>query len=197
MTIRWDGLSATLPMGQKITACTEEALSNLEEVLSMKLPKGYREFCQVFGTGEFNRLARIYCPCAIQPEKDIRYSGPFMLQSLKEAVEFERESHEMGHPSIPVETISSLERLLASAVVFGDTARADIFLWDLTSFNASDQSYDIYMVPFDSLNRFLRVGRDFREFVYNFCFSSNADEILPPDLRFNQPPPATATFVSL
>jgi len=197
ITIWWEGLSASLSAGATIAACTEEAMSNLEEVLSMKLPKGYREFCQVFGTGEFNRLARIYCPCAIKPENDVRFSGPFMLQSLREGVEFERESHEMGHPSIAVETISALERLLESAVVFGDTVRADIFLWDLNSFNTSDQSYDIYMAPIDALGQCLRVGRDFREFLYNFCFSSNSDEILPPDLRFNQPPLTSATFVSL
>lgn len=197
ITIQWEGLSASLPAGEKITSCTEDSVSKLEEALSMTLPKGYKEFCRVFGTGEFNRLTRIYCPCALNADKDIRYSGPFMLQSLKEAVEFERESHERGHPSIPLERISFLEKLLDSAVAFADTSRADTFLWDLESFNASDQSYDIYMVPFDSLDQSLRVGRDFREFVHNFCFSSKADEILPPELRFNEAPLTTTTFVPL
>lgn len=192
-----EALSEVILSGQKVMGCTEDDLSSFEVESSIKLPKGYGGFCQVFGTGEFSRFVRIYCPCALKAENDIRFSGPFTLESLKEAVKFERESHDMGHPSAKVETITSLERLLDSAIVFGDTVRADIFLWDLKSYKSTDQSYDIYMVPLDDLDQSLLVGRDFSEFVRSFCLSSKSDEILPPELRFDESRPTNPTFVLL
>jgi len=58
------------------------------------------------------------------------------------------------------------------------------YLWDLGSYDESDQSCDIYLVPTDDLDRTTKLGRDFFEFVNDFCLGSRARKVLPPGFRF-------------
>jgi len=172
----------------------EEEFKSFEAEMGIRFPKGYKEFCTIFGTGMLGGFIRIYCPCKGNPEADIR-EHLWVIDTLKADVAFERDSIERGFSSFGDEKVSMLERLLDSAFAFGDNPNAEIFLWDLSSYNELDKSYDIYIVPSDDLSNTTLVGRDFYEFVSEFCLTPKSDELLPPKLRFYEDENITKTFL--
>jgi hypothetical protein len=192
---KWLSLFSSLEVeGKTEFCCNEEDFKSFEAEIGIRLPKGYKEFCTIFGTGTLGGFIRIYCPCKHDSKNDVQ-ENQWNVTELKDAVAFERDSMERGFSSFGDEKFSMLERLLENAFAFGDNPNAEVFLWDLSSYNESDKSYDIYIVPFDDLRNTTLVGRDFFEFVSEFCLTSKSDEILPPKLRFYEDENVTKSFL--
>ena len=75
---------------------------------------------------------------------------------------------------------------MGNAFIFGSNPNGHEILWDLGSYQESDQSCDIYLVPSDELEQTTLVGRDFYEFVSDFCLGSKAEEVLPARINFSR-----------
>ncbi len=78
-----------------------------------------------------------------------------------------------------------LNKLLNHGYPFGDTTNGDRFFWDLTSYNEVDQSYDIYWIPDENAIHITYIGRDFFEFISEFCLGQKSSKLLPKDYTLN------------
>jgi RNAse (barnase) inhibitor barstar len=152
----------------------EEEFLRFETQDDVPSPVGYKEFCQIFGTGSFGNFVRVFCP---SPHL-VRYST-LSLESIKEKIEC--------FPSENIERDNQLRNLLNNGFVFGNDFGANIAVWDLRTYSETDQSYDIYWIDIDSSDENLhQIGRDFFEFVCNFCLGRGTYELPPEDKRPHQ-----------
>ena len=76
-----------------------------------------------------------------------------------------------GVAGIDETQLKRVQKLLETALPFGDTCDKDVFASDLSSFREADQSYDIYGIIewFDVSPYCCLVGRDFYSFVTEFA----------------------------
>lgn len=157
----------------------DKQFQEFESQTGLILPQDYKDFCQIFGTVGLGNYVRIYCP-------DLAFSN-FSIETLKEDITDNYLF--LGQKNINIET---LEELLNSAFVFADNDVADVFFWDLRTYNSSDQNCDIYMAGTDCFGGDVyKIGQNFYEFVQNFCLGTKAYEVLPesiqPDLESIRP----------
>ena len=76
----------------------------------------------------------------------------------------------------------SLINLLNSAFVFGSEPGANSIFWDLKSYDEKDKSCDIYWANSDCFDgNIYKIGRDFYEFITEFCLGTKSYEILPEE----------------
>jgi hypothetical protein len=148
------------------------------------LPRDYKDFCSSLGSGIFGDYIKIYCP-------NLRYSE-FMKEVIRDEirrfpVENIREviiDEITGLPTVsdiaePLDIVSTLS-LLDHAFVFGDNADAEVAMWDLRTYSPSDQNCDIYFARTEDFNGDIyRVGRDFYEFICDFCLGEKSYKVLP------------------
>ena len=172
MLKQWQTLFAGLEIvEQNPEVFSEEELARFEVENKVLLPTGYKEFCQIFGTGSFGDFIRIFCP----NQSLVEYSE-LSLESISENIEL--------FPSGRLDRDSSLQSLLKNSFVFGDDFGANIAAWDLGTYSNLDESYDIYWIDIDASDEDLyRVGRNFFEFVTNFCLGQGAYDFLPEEKR--------------
>ena len=172
MLKQWQTLFAELEIvEQNPEVFSEEEISRFEGENKVFLPTGYKEFCQIFGTGSFGDSIRIFCP----NQSLVEYSE-LSLESISENIEL--------FPSGRLDRDGSLQSLLKNSFVFGDDFGADIAAWDLRTYSNLDESYDIYWIDIDASDEDLyRVGRDFFQFVTNFCLGKGAYDFLPEEKR--------------
>lgn len=181
---KWKQLLAQLEVtGGESSYCQEEDFIAFESETNIRFPVGYKEFCQVFGSGALGGYTVVYCPCNIQTRADIREKS-FLLAALREELSYEKLMPEQSIPGLSQDKIELLEKILTNAFAFGSNSNAQTFLWDLNTYSETDQSCDIYMISSDYLNDTNLVGRDFYEFIKDFCLTAKSDEILPPKKRF-------------
>ncbi len=172
MIQQWQALFAEIEIiQQNPQILNEEELSRFEAENNVILPAGYKEFCQTFGTGCFGDFVRIYCP-----DQDLVTYSNLSLEAIKEEIE--------SSPSEQPDRDSNFQSILANGFVFGDDFGANIAVWDLRTYSEIDESYDIYWIDIDASDDDLcRVGRDFFEFVTNFCIGQDAYHLLPEEKR--------------
>lgn len=140
------------------------------------LPKGYKNFCQVFGDGKFGvNMLFIEIPDIENVEGQLT-SNKIILDSCKDSFSWSIE----------------VQELLDSAYLFGGGDNFVSLIFDLRTYSEQDKSYDIYGVACQSgLSCYL--GRDFFEFVRDFCIGERAKEVsellvkVPPDLVEDDP----------
>ncbi len=148
---------------------TETDWLEFESKTHLILPASYKYFCQVFGTIELNKTQRIYCPNVKFSQKNIAI--------IKDELEYQIK---LG---IINETESMLE-LLDSGFVFGDNCWAHIYLWDMRTYSKLDRSCDIYFLGLDEYPLVLYpMGRNFFEFIHDFCLAAKYHKHLPQHLR--------------
>jgi hypothetical protein len=150
---------------------TEEKLQAFEFETGIMLPADYKTFCQVFGTGLFGEYMRIYCP-------NLDWSN-LLLNSIKDEINnFPDPRHEK------ILNMTSLKKLLDSALIFGDNSTEDVVFWDLRTYDQVDKNYDIYIANSDCFDGEVhKIGRDFYEFVRDFCLGMKSYEVLPELMR--------------
>jgi hypothetical protein len=175
------------------SSCVSADLAQLEVELGITFPADYKEFCEVFGSGELGGFIRIFCPCSAATSERISENslsslvdlqGPSGLDALKQELSWELGRFNKGASTANSARLSKLERILSAAFVFGDDPNAQVYLWDLSSFDQTRQTCDIYLIPTDDLLDATYIGRDFFEFVRDFCLGSKAREVLPSQFKF-------------
>ena len=146
---------------------SQDELDAFENEMHIIFPIGYKEFCQVFGTGCFGDFISISCP-------NLKFSN-ICLEAIKSDI--------IGFPDPEQEKMMDRESLLSlldSAFVFASESCGISIFWDLRSYNELDKSYDIYWANSDCFSgNIYKLGRDFYEFVSEFCLGTKSYEILP------------------
>src|SRR5258705_4119357 len=176
---KWKILLASLSVARKSELiCSEAQIAQVEKELGFKYRVGYPESCRVFGAGSLGddtspEFFRIYCPCCPPSSFDIRRTGHTLI-GLKLDLDASR-------PIVDQEKVKTAYRLLKSGYAFGDSDRADSFIWDLTTYSQGDRSYDIYWVPDEGVQEITLVGRDFFEFVHEFCLGDKWKIMFPEE----------------
>ena len=190
---RWRSLVRELKVtGAQESSCTGSDLKRLEVELGVIFPVGYKEFCEVFGSGMLGGFVRVFCPCFPEGLANGRNTSITLralqrslgLEALEQELSWEIDRQSKGHTRVDSAKLTLLKRILPEALPFGDDPNAHIYLWDRISYDELDQSCDIYMVPTDDLDGTTLVGRDFFQFVRDFCLGSRASEVLPSKFRF-------------
>src|SRR5262249_45288806 len=173
MVEKWESLFATLTVVcRSPLLCSDAEIERAERDLGFRFPTGYKEFCQVFGSGSFGDFIRIYCPCPTPTSYDRGFQFVGLSLNLEMAVD-------SGELTPDEDKGILLNRLLMHGYPFGDTINADSFFWDLTSYSEADHSFDIYWVPDGEAMSVTKVGRNFFEFVSEFCLGPKLNELLP------------------
>ncbi|MGL4758548.1 MAG: SMI1/KNR4 family protein [Patescibacteria group bacterium] len=146
-----------------------DQLNKFEDETGIILPIGYKEYCQVFGSGGFGDFVGIYCP-------SLDFSNALLASIKNEILNFSDPQYEKMMDK------ESLINLLDHGLVFaGESCGISIF-WDLRSYDESDQSYDIYWISGDCFDGDIyKIGRDLYEFVTEFCLGEKSFEILPKE----------------
>lgn len=184
MLEKWQALIAQLEVHESSNnqeIWIPEDFQAFEAETGIILPDSYRGFCQVFGTGLLGDYMRIYCPNT--------YLSNVTIEAIKNEI-----SQFLDPMYSKVMDVRSISKLLDSAFVFGDNASADVVFWDLRTYRESDKSYDIYLANSDCFDGEIhQVGREFYEFICDFCLGMKSYEVLPESMR-PLPEALTRTF---
>src|SRR5215470_16229318 len=103
----WQSLIGELTVtGSHASTCGGGDLDALEHELGFKFPRGYKEFCEVFGAGELAGFIRIYCFCFRSEQEGVLdltklVQDELGLMALKSELHSEMERHRKGHPRTP------------------------------------------------------------------------------------------------
>ncbi|MEG3932392.1 MULTISPECIES: WD40 domain-containing protein [unclassified Microcoleus] len=170
---KWRSLLAHLEVFDERGEClSEQEMLEFETKNNIKLPKDYKIFSQIFGSGTLGNMINIYSPI---------YSHCFHQFSL-ETIHYEITYHQL-YSLEELEkdmTLESIADLLKGAFVFGEDCAARIAIFDLRTYSESDYSCDIYWLKCPEFDgEIYRIGRDFFEFVCDFCLGTKSYEILP------------------
>ncbi len=146
--------------------CNQDELIAFETEQLIRLPEEYKEFCQIFGSGEVGSFFRIFCP------------SHFLLRAQEILSKME---NKVRSNQIQNEDFQQKIGILSNAFVFGDDFGNYVLAWDLRTYSESDKNYDIYMLYWEEpeINDFILVGRSFFDFVKSFCYGSKASELMP------------------
>lgn len=189
MLQKWRNLLSSIEIvsGNLQRVLSQEELEAYEVERGIVLPEAYKDYCQVFGEGIFGDAIRIYCPSNYFYD-----SSRSLIESLMEDLNTFLDNSERKN---------WLEKLLKSALIFGDDFGANVALWDLKSYKEIDHSYDIYWVSIDIETKedCHLVGRDFFEFIEKFCLGTRSRKVLPEEKwqQFEQIPHTFTSFSSL
>jgi SMI1-KNR4 cell-wall len=154
----------------KLYTVSEEEIISFEAQHNIILPKEYRDFCKILGSGSFgssdpmDRSLTTYCLPPDQSE----------VADLKQELEKSKdvEGSELGYRLRDGETldVETTSQILDHAFVFGHTDGGELLIWDLRSYSPSDGSYDIYITRVEDFPGVFKIGRDFFEFIQLFGF---------------------------
>ena len=136
-----------------------------EEQANVKLPIDYHVYCQVFGGGDFNEIIGI---------ERVAKDSQEMVDKLDEQKDF-KDSILLGNEDNEI-----LLRLVRASYIFGlrTLGTGVFFAFDTSSYRDDDQSCDIYLIK-DDIGRVHSLGRNFHEFIANYCIGEKLLEDFP------------------
>jgi hypothetical protein len=109
---------------------------NFENQFDMIFPDEYKDFCQLFGTGAFQRAFTLYSPSEYLSEQQ-----ELLTLTIEDITRFPSNS--------PEEDLRKVN-LLENAFIFGCDGGSYIFVWDLRTYMDMDKNYDIFVILWDS-----------------------------------------------
>ena len=171
MIAQWEALLDRVEIIERPDCGSEfkslEELNKFEAEEGIIFPVGYKEFCQVFGTGCFGDFISIFCP-------NIDFSN-LCLEAIKSEIV------SSSDPALEkMMSKKSLLDLLDSSFVFGREPSSISIFWDLSSYDELDKSCNIYWANSEDFSGDIyKIGRDFYKFVTEFCLGDKSYEILP------------------
>src|SRR5437868_8599870 len=122
MIDRWESLLRTMTVeGNQDCYCTAHDLDVFEARTTVKLPFGFRQYCQVFGIGELSHSVRIWSPMSVESKFDLRLRGPDDLANLRDSVQHNFTMVARGAMGIDEAKLKRVHQLLQAAFPFGDT----------------------------------------------------------------------------
>src|SRR5439155_17439130 len=113
--------------GNQDCHCTAHDLDVFEAQTTVKLPFGFREYCQVFGSGELCHSVRIWFPMSGNSKFDLRLRAADDLANLRDSVQDNFDLVARGALGIDEAKLKRVHQLLQAAFPFGDTCDTDIF----------------------------------------------------------------------
>jgi len=165
---QWQDILSQLDVtGEPTSWCTVSDVAAFEQALGRPLPDAYRSYCVTFGSGEFSDEIKVFCPCRSKAGIDAAEFNRQQSSLVAAILEEETQRRNAGRSSfLSRSQCELLEGLAANMLVFGDTASAALFAWDLRTYNATDGSYDIWSFNglFDHHLDIRMIGRDFGAF---------------------------------
>ncbi len=174
MIAEWQKLLKQVEVrGDIFELTSDEDLLEFEARTGIVLPSNYKEFCQVFGSGEFgNDLLNIHVI-----SHDNLLSMVEWTSQLKDNLDMEVYLDDLTMAKLEV-----IRHHLKSALIFGGNGKSQFCFWDLTTYKKLDDSCDIYLASWGSYDC-CRVGRDFFTFVKDFCLGMKPYDYLPESLH--------------
>lgn len=176
MIQKWRELLNAVEIITEAKPMSESEIQAFEENIKFKLPIGYKEYLLFFGPGVFG-----------ENFIDIPFSD---IESSEMNIGFFRddnrdfESHLESQDSIDLDLwhkkCKEFNSLLDRAYVFGSSCKQESYVWDLSTYGELDQSYNIYLISLGSPDIYL-VGRDFYEFIRDYCLGNKVFELLPQE----------------
>jgi SMI1-KNR4 cell-wall len=142
---------------------------DIEKKINYKLPDDYKYFSQKLGSGFASQLG-VNITCLDKRNiNDILEVPKDMIKTIEE-----------HRKKLRKQDAKHIE-LLNSALVFGGFNGDRAVLWDLRSFNTKDDSYDIYWYSkqMPDADEPIFIGRDFTNFLYNFCYGQLPCSLIP------------------
>jgi SMI1 / KNR4 family (SUKH-1) len=156
---------ATNPM----VTMSEENVLWVEKQSGITLPQGYKEYCQVFGSGTFGGTElRIQIPmddpCDERENINLLRNYPV------------KEFYEIEHGNLPAE----IDNLFNHGYQFGGTTMFYGFLFfDLRTYSCQDLSCDIYAFLERESIYIYHFGRDFFAFIRDICINDQSQDQFP------------------
>jgi hypothetical protein len=146
----------------KLCTLTLEQLNEFERKSEIILPEGYKEYYQIFGSGMFGKNQFRITSLRIEDIEGQLSEGLHSLELSKEAYEY------------PQGVVDIFE----NSYLFGCGSAYTSFVFDLRTFDKSDNSYDIYGLG-DNINYVYFLGRDFFDFIKDICLGKRANKEFP------------------
>ncbi|BAY13038.1 SMI1/KNR4 family protein [Calothrix sp. NIES-2098] len=163
---KWKFLLAKLEV---ILQCTRSLstlnaiqLLDFESRSCLVLPEGYKEFCQVIGSGRFGQNMFFIEVPDIENSEEQLLSNEIIIDACKDSYQWSTE----------------IQELLKHAYLFGGGDFYVSFIFDLRTYSQQDKSYDIYGVSCQT-GFSCYLGRDFFEFVCEICVGERAKKDFP------------------
>jgi hypothetical protein len=153
----------------------------IEKRLGCKFPDEYKYLCQKLGGGLLNYFVGIY---SFNNEfTDRNYEEvENMTARINYGVEIRKRDERSGHsdPYFYRQDEKYIE-LLKSAFIFADFNGDRAIFWDLRTYQVDDDSYDIYWYSMNcpDAEEPILTGRDFNDFIQDFCYGKLAYELIP------------------
>ena len=144
-----------------LTTVSAADLEAFEVQLKVTLPLEYKEFCQVFGEGCFGQNFVCIDCATIKGFKSQTTSNAEIIEACKSSF---RES-------------LIIQELLDNAYLFGLGDQGTLLVFDLRTYDQADQSYNIYAI--DDNGQPHQIGRDFYNFIANFCLGTELETKFP------------------
>ncbi len=145
----------------KMHTLSSEQLEQFESQAGFILPHEYKEYCQVFGTGEFGiTIFNIRCPDCV----DVVGHLISLQDTINACVNYADYSEEE-------------KQIFQSAYVFGYGADHSFLIFDLATYSDEDKSANIYGISEDDTIYF--IGRSFWEFIRDVCMGDKAAKCFP------------------
>lgn len=147
---------------------TLEQIQAIEVQADIILPTGYKQFCQIFGNGCFNLgpySVAIECPLPV-------YNGEPKTRDLLidwTAIDVLKDQYVDYYGTGSPELVN----LFDNSFIFG-LAPSTTCVFDLRTYG-EDEEYDIYAIEIFNSTPY-KVGRNFFEFIRDFCVGTKADE---------------------
>lgn len=187
MINQWRQLLANLQIRESDSGreiLSEDKLTAFEIQNNITLPADYKDFCQIFGTGSLWDFVVIYCPSNYLLTTQDMIGG--MIAQIRR------------YPSPDLNRDLEYINLLHSAFMFGEYgAGGSLIFWDLRTYSDVDKSYDIYWADWETpeCDDCIFIGRNFFEFVRDFCYGTKSFELLPQLMEGLSPEDIEYTFI--
>jgi hypothetical protein len=177
--IRCKKVEVVLPkFATRLEIASLDMIDNFESQSGIILPHEYKEFCLIFGSGNFGiTFFRIECLPYVST-----YDGntvEYTIISSREILDNYKQDCQWSSAEID---------LLDSGLIFGSgDNQATSFVFDLRTYSERDLSYDIYGIYRQDLSESTGIiyplGRSFLDFIENICAGDGANlkcpELLP------------------
>jgi hypothetical protein len=153
----------------------------IEKHLGYKLPDEYKYFCQEIGRSLLDYFIHIYC---INDEfiNQSHEVCEYMIERIDYGLDV-RKKHERSGSSDPYfyRQDDKYIELLKSALILAEFNGDRAIFWDLRTYQTDDDSYDIYWCSINCPDAEvpILIGRDFNDFIQNFCYGKLAYELIP------------------
>ena len=171
--IKYESYDGNYQLTGNAKTSTTEDLTKFEKTNRIILPQEYKEFCQVFGDGEFGYTQFAINIPGQQEGEEIAYVRQTMIETYQDI----KESVVSGSFRYGISTDARSK--IENSYRFGTGQGYINFVFDLTSYSEIDLSYDIYAFKCDSHPSHIFLGRDFFEFIKDFCLGERAELEFP------------------